>query len=89
MALPALHFAAMEADPGDEALMLRYCAGDATAFEALYRRHRGPVYRYLLRQCGNAGSAEELFQDVWLRVVNANYMGQVRNKVQFVEPHQI
>ena len=71
MGLPALHFAPMDTDPGDEDLMLRYCAGDATAFEALYRRHRGAVYRYLLRQCGNAGNAEELFQDVWLRVVKA------------------
>ena len=71
MGLTALHFARMDSDPGDEELMLRYCAGDAAAFEALYRTHRGPVYRYLLRQCGNAGSADELFQDVWLRVVNA------------------
>lgn len=78
MTLPALHFPSMEADPEDEALMLRYCAGDATAFEALYRRHRGPVYRYLLRQCGNAGSAEELFQDVWLRVVNARIGYEVK-----------
>jgi RNA polymerase sigma-70 factor, ECF subfamily len=78
MGLRALHFAAMEAEPEDEALMLRYCAGDAMAFETLYRRHRGPVYRYLLRQCGNAGSAEELFQDVWLRVVNARIGYEVK-----------
>ena len=78
MRLPALHFASMEADTEDEALMLRYCAGDAMAFEALYRRHRGPVYRYLLRQCGNAGTAEELFQDVWLRVVNARIGYEVK-----------
>lgn len=78
MGLRALHFASMEADPEDEALMLRYCAGDAMAFETLYRRHRGPVYRYLLRQCGNAGSADELFQDVWLRVVNARIGYEVK-----------
>ncbi len=78
----ALHFAAMDADSedmaGDEALMLRYCAGDASAFELLYRRHRGPVYRYFLRQCGNAGAADELFQDVWLRVVNARIGYEVK-----------
>jgi RNA polymerase sigma-70 factor, ECF subfamily len=77
-----LHFAPMNTESGDEAgdedLMLRYCAGDASAFEALYRRHRGPVYRYLLRQCGNAGTAEELFQDVWLRVVNARIGYEVK-----------
>lgn len=73
MSPSALHSGVMDAatDADDEALMLRYCAGDAAAFEQLYRRHRGSVYRYLLRQCGNAGSADELFQDVWLRVVNS------------------
>jgi RNA polymerase sigma-70 factor (ECF subfamily) len=55
----------------DEALMLAYREGDAAAFEALYRRWRGRLYRTLLRQCGAAAQAEELFQDVWLKVVNA------------------
>lgn len=55
----------------DEALMLAYRGGDAAAFEALYRRWRGRLYRYLLRQCGAAAQADELFQDIWLKVVNA------------------
>jgi len=55
----------------DEALMQAYRDGDAAAFEALYRRWRSRLYRYLLRQCGNAGFADELFQDIWLKVVNA------------------
>jgi len=56
-------------DPGDEALMLAYAAGDAAAFDALYARHKGGVYRYLVRHCGNAGTADELFQDVWMNVI--------------------
>ena len=63
-----------DADPaaaGDEDLMQAYAAGDAAAFDALYARHRGGVYRYLLRHCGNAGTADELFQDVWLNVIRA------------------
>ena len=56
-------------DPGDEDLMLSYAAGDAVAFEALYARHKGGVYRYLVRHCGNAGTADELFQDVWMNVI--------------------
>lgn len=55
----------------DEALMLAYREGDAAAFEALYRRWRGRLYRYLLRQCGNAAQADELFQDIWLKIVGA------------------
>ena len=56
-------------DPGDEDLMLSYAAGDAAAFDALYARHKGGVYRYLVRHCGNAGTADELFQDVWMNVI--------------------
>jgi len=55
----------------DEELMLAYARGDATAFDALYARHKGGVYRYLLRHCGNAGTADELFQDVWMNVIRA------------------
>lgn len=51
--------------------MLAYAAGGAAAFDALYARHKGPVYRYLLRHCGNGGVADELFQDVWMNVVRA------------------
>jgi RNA polymerase sigma-70 factor (ECF subfamily) len=55
----------------DEDLMLAYAAGDAAAFDALYARHRGGVYRYLLRHCAHAGVADELFQDAWMSVVRA------------------
>jgi len=51
--------------------MLAYAAGDAAAFETLYARHKGGLYRYVLRQCANAGIAEELFQDVWMNVLRA------------------
>jgi RNA polymerase sigma-70 factor (ECF subfamily) len=61
----------MEERASDEELMLRYRDGDAGAFDALYGRHKGPVFRYLRRQTGNAAVAEELFQDVWMRIINA------------------
>jgi RNA polymerase sigma-70 factor (ECF subfamily) len=53
----------------DEALMLAYREGDIAAFEALYGRWRGRLYRYLAHQAPRL--ADELFQDVWLRVVRA------------------
>jgi RNA polymerase sigma-70 factor (ECF subfamily) len=64
------------AEQTDEALMLAYAAGRAAAFDALYARHKGGVYRYLLRHCGNAGTADELFQDVWMNAIRAraNYV---------------
>lgn len=59
------------AESSDEELMLCYRDGDAGAFDALYTRHKGGVYRYLLRQCREAAAAEELFQDVWMNLVRA------------------
>ncbi len=53
----------------DEALMLAYRDGDAGAFESLYGRWRGRLFRYLAHQAADV--AEELFQDVWMRVVGA------------------
>ena len=49
--------------------MLRYAAGDPDAFQKLYERHRGGLYRYFLRQ-SDPSVAEELFQDVWARVIH-------------------
>jgi RNA polymerase sigma-70 factor (ECF subfamily) len=53
----------------DEDLMLAYARGEAAAFDVLYARHKGGVYRYLVRNCGNAGTADELFQDIWMNVI--------------------
>jgi RNA polymerase sigma-70 factor, ECF subfamily len=70
----------MGSGPADEELMQRYGGGDAGAFETLYRRHRGPMYRFLLRQVGDAATAEELFQDVWMRVIDSRGRYQARAK---------
>jgi RNA polymerase sigma-70 factor (ECF subfamily) len=55
----------------DENLMVAYRNGDSGAFDQLYRRHRGPLFRYLLRQCRDNAIAEELFQDIWLNLIRA------------------
>ncbi len=55
----------------DEQLMLAYAGGDAAAFETLYARHKGPLFRFVLRSVKARGEAEELFQDVWMRAIEA------------------
>src|SRR5215470_20187126 len=57
--------------PSDEELMLAYAAGEGAAFDALYDRHKGGVYRYLLRQCRQPAVAAELYQDVWMNLIRA------------------
>ena len=68
------------ADLTDEELMLAYRDGDAHAFEQLYLKHKGGLYRYFLRKCGNASIAEELFQDVWMKLINAREHYEVKAK---------
>jgi RNA polymerase sigma-70 factor (ECF subfamily) len=69
---PALPYAARMAHaPDDSALMLRYRDGDVNAFETLYRRHKDPVYRYLLRLSGHNETAEDIFQEVWGKIIKA------------------
>lgn len=58
-------------EPADETLMLAYAAGDSAAFEQLYARHRGRLYRFLLRQVRDPALADEFFQEVWQRVISA------------------
>jgi RNA polymerase sigma factor (sigma-70 family) len=55
----------------DEMLMQAYAVGDIKAFESLYKRHRGPFWRYLSRLIGSSAEGEELFQDAWQRVMSA------------------
>lgn len=55
----------------DATLMLAYARGEVAAFDALYARHRGTLYRFLLRSSRDPRLAEELFQETWSRVVTA------------------
>ena len=58
--------------------MLKYRRGDAAAFEVLYQRHKGGVFRYIVRQCHNESLSEELFQDVWMNLINARQRYEIK-----------
>jgi RNA polymerase sigma-70 factor, ECF subfamily len=64
----------------DARLMARYRDGDSDAFAALYARHKGPLYRYLLRQVRNAAAAADLFQEVWSRLIATRTRYEARAK---------
>ena len=53
----------------DEQLMQAFSAGEYAAFEALYRKHKGSLYRYFLRHVGERPKAEDLFQEVWSQII--------------------
>lgn len=51
--------------------MLAFRDGDPAAFEVLVVRHRRPLFGFLFRSVHNRARAEELLQEVFLRVVRA------------------
>lgn len=67
-----LYPCAMIGEHSDEILMQSYVAGDAAAFEALYRRHRNTLYGFLMRSLGRRDQADDCFQEVWSRVITAS-----------------
>ncbi len=56
-------------DVSDEMLMIQYQRGDRTAFAQLVRRHQTRVFNFALRQLRTPGLAEDITQEVFLRVV--------------------
>ena len=52
----------------DRELMRRIASGEGDAFEAFYARHEGAVRRRLLGMLRDAASAEDVLQDVFLRL---------------------
>lgn len=51
--------------------MVRYQRGDREAFAELVRRHKTPIYNFVLRQVRQTNTAEDVTQDVFMRVVQS------------------
>lgn len=51
-----------------QALVAALARGDRGAFDAVYDRHRAPLYSFLVRLTGSAALAEDLLQETWLRL---------------------
>jgi RNA polymerase sigma-70 factor (ECF subfamily) len=60
-------------DVPDEDLMQAYARGDLAAFDELYARHEGALFRFVRRVLGTtfAAQADEVFQETWMRIVAA------------------
>jgi RNA polymerase sigma-70 factor (ECF subfamily) len=53
----------------DEVLMMRFQGGDRSAFAVLVRRHKTPLYNFIVRQIRVPQVAEDLVQDVFVKIV--------------------
>lgn len=58
-------------EQSDEELMLLYRDGEVRAFELLLKRHERGIYNFILRSVKRQDVAEELMQEVFLRVVRS------------------
>jgi RNA polymerase sigma-70 factor (ECF subfamily) len=73
--------ASQRTDATDEMLMVRYQRGDREAFAEIVKRHKTPIYNFVLRQVRQTNTAEDVTQDVFLRVVqNA---GEFKHEARF------
>lgn len=55
--------------PSDEELLDRFREGNSRAFEELMRRHRTPLFNFILRSVRQRETAEEILQDAWIRII--------------------
>ncbi len=71
--LVAAHVAMEHGTMSDDELMAAYANGDVVAFNVLYGRHEGALFRFVRRLLGGALAmqVDEVFQDTWLRIVDA------------------
>ncbi len=59
----------------DSELLRQARTGQAAAFNTLYRRHQGPLYRYALLRCGSSDTAADIVQEA--------FMGLLTGKLAF------
>lgn len=60
------------ANPGEEtdaALLAAFAAGDVGAMDRLVARYRQALFSWLLGMTGVRADAEDLFQEVWIRII--------------------
>src|SRR5271154_6090879 len=77
----AMRAAAMDSDAHDKALMVRIAAGDEAALRDLIEKHQGAVYGTIAKMLGDPVEAQDLAQQVFVRVYRA--AGSYRATAQF------
>jgi RNA polymerase sigma-70 factor (ECF subfamily) len=72
----------MSTERTDEELLAAFQQGDAGAFELLLRRHRAPLFTFLVRMLGDRERAEDLAQETFLRIVKGAAAWEHRARFQ-------
>ncbi len=72
------------AEQSDEKLLADYISGNLAALETLISRHRQSLYNYIRKMTYSSHDADEIFQDVWMKVIQKSGLykkGQFRGWV--------
>jgi len=64
----------------DAQLLNRFRNGESTAFDCIVDRYRKPLFTYLIRLVGDRHSAEDIFQDTFLKVIKGLKAYHEQNK---------
>ena len=68
----------------DEQLMTIFSTPDnghqQRAFETLYQRHKGPLFRFIKKSINNDQDAKEVFQELWYKVINSKQQYDPKQK---------
>jgi RNA polymerase sigma-70 factor (ECF subfamily) len=57
----------------DTELLRQMRAGEASAFESLYLRHQGPLFRFAMLRSGSADTAADVVQEVFMGLLTASF----------------
>lgn len=63
----------MDTQNTDNDLMRQMREGKVSAFQLLYKRHQGAIYRYALMRCGRTALAADVVQDVFMGLLNKSF----------------
>src|SRR4030042_3049005 len=60
----------MKKPSGDAKLIKAYMAGNSGAFEKLFHRYEKPLFAFIMRFILNRDAAQDIFQQIWTKVLN-------------------
>ena len=63
----------MTPPPTDSDLLRQMRSGAASAFQALYQRHQGPLFRFAALRCGSPHTAADIVQDVFMGLLTERF----------------
>lgn len=68
----------------DQALLQSYSNGDSSAITTLIERHRRKVYNYILMMVKNTHTADDIFQETFIKVISSLDNGKYADNGKFV-----